>query len=1222
MLSIQPLDSAEGAASYYLDVANYYAQDSKSIRWLGRGAKELGLEGKSVEKEQMVVLLSGCLPDGRQLGRIDKDGIHHRPGFDMTLSAPKSFSILLETGADPRLAKLLDDTVEWFVEEMEKEFAQTRQVVNDKVDYVDTHNFVVSAFRQPNSRAGDPQSHVHLVVQNMTHCQDGKWRSLASDMNGRKGVVEQIMKHHIYGGLKFRNKLANGTKALGYELVSDGEGLWEIKGVPDGLLTHFSKRRQAIEALMEEKGWQGAKASSLAAQKTKIDKEEMDLQQWRDNIVQECKEFGFDPHHFVNSIKPQQSLLQTIVQKVKARFQNKEVLLMEHARESIHVAIESVSQQHAVFDKRALKKEALKYSIASDHLIDERLIDKALEEHVKKHHLYEAQHPYTKESLFTTPWQLTLESETIARIEEGKNSINPITSKSKVKAFINDKESTLNFSLSDSQKKAMTSFLTTSDRFIAIQGYAGTGKTTMLRLTQELALSYGYTLRGVTAGSSAANELATKGGMDANTFAKELGRLQKENHDLSKTIFVVDEASMLSNPQGHQIIKLVEQFNSQLKIIGDKAQLPSPSSGRLFSIMQEYGIDTVAMTHNLRQTNPRLKESAMHVSKGEVYDAIEKLTHVHVEDTYLKRIDLMAKTWLSLSSEEREQTLCFAPTHRNRQDITSLVRQSLQKEGELKGTEHQQIVLKERPLTSIKLRQSLYYSPQDVIRFNTKITRYAIKPGDYFVVGEVTEEHKKNNTLSLTSTEGKEVLFSLNALPQFKTQNKDLERPVEIYTQGHLDLMEGDKIQWKRNSQKYGIRNSELGTISTINEHHIEIVTQDKKSIVLTHDAAELKHLDHGYVLTTYAAQGKDKKRGLGLIESCNRFAATNQNFYVEVTRAIESMSIVTDDKNNLVKSITLNENKQYSALDMVSSETLKLHHERFKNSSHKTQLYEVIEKKLAKETEWAQLEQTVESYAQCKRKKNQLISAKLGRAIVTNPSLYQLAKERLNFKEDTYRNDALRYETAHLFSSLSLDEKKHFSTVRTYVTLNQKIAQCQQQSKQHQSINNPKEPNQKALNMLTMKRNQIAAQISHNKELYNDYLKHYSIGELNRIGLSQHLYRDNELKAQKKMTLLADYASTANASRNEQLILKDQALSQFKVNTSTLDLLKSKELIERHHLTLYSLRDMQQVSINRDKVMLRDLVSNYIKNNSLMSSFNSKPSIPVKKENIYDREL
>ena len=116
MLSIEPLKSAEGATKYYMDVVNYYQSDPKSMRWLGAGAKILGIRGESVEKQQLHDLLSGQLPNGQQLGRIKGGKIEHRPGFDMTLSAPKSFSIILESGADPRFVEIFNEAVEWFVE--------------------------------------------------------------------------------------------------------------------------------------------------------------------------------------------------------------------------------------------------------------------------------------------------------------------------------------------------------------------------------------------------------------------------------------------------------------------------------------------------------------------------------------------------------------------------------------------------------------------------------------------------------------------------------------------------------------------------------------------------------------------------------------------------------------------------------------------------------------------------------------------------------------------------------------------------------------------------------------------------------------------------------------------------------------------------------------------------------------------------------------------------
>ncbi|MFW8183303.1 relaxase domain-containing protein, partial [Klebsiella pneumoniae] len=48
-------------------------------------------------------LLQGKLPDGSDLTRI-QDGVNkHRPGYDLTFSAPKSVSMLAMLGGDKRL---------------------------------------------------------------------------------------------------------------------------------------------------------------------------------------------------------------------------------------------------------------------------------------------------------------------------------------------------------------------------------------------------------------------------------------------------------------------------------------------------------------------------------------------------------------------------------------------------------------------------------------------------------------------------------------------------------------------------------------------------------------------------------------------------------------------------------------------------------------------------------------------------------------------------------------------------------------------------------------------------------------------------------------------------------------------------------------------------------------------------------------------------------------
>ncbi|PAT22198.1 hypothetical protein CJ307_35190, partial [Klebsiella quasipneumoniae] len=57
-------------------------------RWQGKGAEALGLEGKGRQSRSSRSYCREKLPDGSDLTRI-QDGVNkHRPGYDLTFSAP------------------------------------------------------------------------------------------------------------------------------------------------------------------------------------------------------------------------------------------------------------------------------------------------------------------------------------------------------------------------------------------------------------------------------------------------------------------------------------------------------------------------------------------------------------------------------------------------------------------------------------------------------------------------------------------------------------------------------------------------------------------------------------------------------------------------------------------------------------------------------------------------------------------------------------------------------------------------------------------------------------------------------------------------------------------------------------------------------------------------------------------------------------------------------
>ncbi|MDO9534005.1 MAG: MobF family relaxase, partial [Bacillota bacterium] len=169
------------AASYFAQVDDYYrGAESAPTAWVGKGAEALGLSG-AVDGKAFTDLLAGKI-NGQQLGRVGQDGkIEHKPGWDMTFSAPKSVSIMALVADDHRLIDAHETAVRETLAWLEKEAAITRVKERGGETKVQaTGNLIAATFRHATSRELQPQLHTHTVIVNATRREDGKWRSLES----------------------------------------------------------------------------------------------------------------------------------------------------------------------------------------------------------------------------------------------------------------------------------------------------------------------------------------------------------------------------------------------------------------------------------------------------------------------------------------------------------------------------------------------------------------------------------------------------------------------------------------------------------------------------------------------------------------------------------------------------------------------------------------------------------------------------------------------------------------------------------------------------------------------------------------------------------------------------------------------------------------------------------------------------------------------------------
>ncbi|ADU72059.1 conjugative transfer relaxase/helicase TraI [Pantoea sp. At-9b] len=272
MMTIAPVASAADAAGYYSSQDNYYFLDDLQSQWLGEGARELGLEGP-VDLDTLTAVLHGKLPNGVELGK-DVQGSHvHRPGHDLTFSAPKSISMLILAGGDKRLLAAHHEAVKETLALVEQ-MVSARDTRDGVTRITATGKMVAALFTHDTSRNLDPQIHTHAVLANVTEL-DGKWKALATDTIHGAGFIETLYRYQVSFGKLYRTALKGKTEALGYEteLTGGKHELWEVKGFTGDVLEEFSSRHREISARVGEEA--SLKSRDVAALDTRRPKQDI-----------------------------------------------------------------------------------------------------------------------------------------------------------------------------------------------------------------------------------------------------------------------------------------------------------------------------------------------------------------------------------------------------------------------------------------------------------------------------------------------------------------------------------------------------------------------------------------------------------------------------------------------------------------------------------------------------------------------------------------------------------------------------------------------------------------------------------------------------------------------------------------------------------------------------------------------------------------------------------
>ncbi|MEV5034552.1 relaxase domain-containing protein [Sphingobium sp. LMC3-1-1.1] len=887
--SVSALTSSAQAASYY-EADDYYAEDGLSpSEWQGQGADALGLSGE-VDRDQFRDLLDGRVGDQR-LGTFRDGQLEHRPGWDVTLSAPKSVSIMAEVAGDRRLIAAHGKAVKTAMAHVEKHMAATRIRDGGTVAREATGNLIVASFQHGASRAQDPQLHTHNVIMNATRDEDGAWRSL------EPRAIYQLQKQI---GAIYRQELALKVRELGYEIETGKDSLFEIKGVPGRVMEAFSTRSAEIEAALAERGTSRDTASAAEKQIAALDTRQAKAQtdhaalvaDWRDT----ASRAGFSAEARLAMIAQAEAKAVDPACRAAIDMQGDGAA----ARAVAHAA-DKLAERQSVFSATALQEEAGRIGLGK---IGYAQIGAAIDAATKEGALIDRTFLDRRGAAFdgfTTRQNIETEAKMLRIEAEGRGSLSSIASPlaaAKAVAGAAAQSERAGFGWNAEQRSATTQLLTSRNRVTAVQGYAGTAKTTTVLATfAREAEARGVAVVVLAPTASAAMVLGEALGTRSDTVARHL--LSPERSHLGQpAAWIVDEASLLSARDTARLFDLADKKDARIILVGDLKQLGSVEAGAAFAQLQGAGMETAKLGEIVRQTNDATKEAVLASIEGDAKKALAALDRgggqiVESADR-TERFAAMAERYAGLDKASRARTLVIEPSREGRDALTADIRAALTRSGALTGPTITVESLANKGLTRAEARDPMSYDKGDVVRFTRDYADKGVTRGEAYRVESID---RAKAAIALKSEDGREVDWRLR---QWGADH------VQAFAPQPMDLNTGDAIRFTRNDREAGRINGGRGEVIAVDEQTRTATIQTARGTTetLNLDSARDRHIAHAYVDTAFAAQGRTADHVMIHADSKATNLVDQKSFYVGISRAKESATIFTNDRGKLVSAI------------------------------------------------------------------------------------------------------------------------------------------------------------------------------------------------------------------------------------------------------------------------------------------------------------------------------
>lgn len=744
--------------------------------------------------------------------------------IDLTFSPPKSVSIaMMEPSLKYTLIEAHNTAVKNTLDFIEDNYIIWRKHTNkdNHTENIKTHNGLFACLQHRVSREQDPQLHTHCLLFRKTM------------VNGQMRTIEDrfIHSNQYLFSLMYDNELSKALQDYKIPLrKSNSQDIknchYEIDGINENLIEHFSKRKLQIKNYQKEHNlsdtWESTHAAGLASRKTK---QPENLQALEKQWCREIKELGGF--------------------QIKKTQNYSEQLRASKIDKIMKQSIETLEEKTYAFSKADIMIEIYKEGIMIG--ITRQEFENSFINNLHTNLLKVGFRTLNNEEYFTTPKNISrakyIDDILLQKRTEDYSTISQELSTKKVEQLSMDLKYKQGWELSQGQKEAVKLMLSSPNKFIAIEGIAGSGKTTMLEQAKILFEEQGVNVLGMAFTGKAAEAMKSEANIDSQTIHKHLNKLSpstpQDTWDFSTVknahtpeVWIVDESSMLTDHLLSNILDASEKRNAKVVFLGDPNQLLPIGTGNAFARMTQKDaeqVPTVQMREinrqeegsNLRKTIEALSGKFDNIDKSSPLSYIEENIKEIPQRQY--RINSVIAEYCNYDKTQQDKTAILVARNSDRNELNLAIHSRLLKDNYLS---------KEYSLPSIN--------------------QYG------------REENKS---------------YSINE--------------KIIFTKNDYKLKD-------TNGKTVGVKNGQTGKITAIQDHKVTVQTNTNQNIIF--DTRVYKHFDYGYAMTSFKAQGVTVDNALILHDSTQRSSNTRNKIYVDISRAKKSVKIFTNNRKALSK--------------------------------------------------------------------------------------------------------------------------------------------------------------------------------------------------------------------------------------------------------------------------------------------------------------------------------